>query len=355
MSTIEIAGRKIGHHHPVFIVAELSGNHHKSFDTAVELIHAAREAGADAVKTQCFCPGSMTLHSDTEPFRIVWQGKETTLWDLYSETAMPMEWHPRLMELAESLGLVYFASVFDKAGVDYMDSLGVPALKVASFELTDLPLIRYAASKGKPIIFSTGMATKPEIADAVLAAGGYDSREDVQLAALHCVSAYPAGPKDANLRTLHNLVPEWAGPAGDIVIGLSDHTRSNAVVSAAVALGARIIERHLKLDEEDKGPDASFSDTPDEFADMVAHVRNVEAALGVVRYGPTDAEREMVKYRRSLWVVRDVPRGGTFTTDNLASLRPATGLHPKHLDAVLGKRAARDCRAGEALSWEMVE
>ncbi len=350
MSNIEIAGRTIGPGYPVFVIAELSGNHHRNYDTAVELIHTAHRAGADAVKTQCFRPCSMTLKSDSAPFRINWQGQDTTLWDLYSQTAMPMEWHRPLKELTESLGMVYFASVCDREGVDFMDALGVPAFKIASFELIDTPLIRYAASKGKPLILSTGMATKQEIRQAIDAANRCLA-SPAAVVLLKCTSAYPARASDCNLSTLPSMC--YIAPYRDIV-GLSDHTLGIAVPIAAVALGACIIEKHLTLSRADGGPDATFSLEPAEFWQMVGAVRVTEQALGEVRYGPTESEQPMLRFRRSLWLVADVRQGGQFTAANVRSLRPLGGLEPCEWDNVIGRTATRDCQSGEALQWEMV-
>lgn len=348
MSTIQIANRTIGPGHPVFVVAEMGGNHAQSFETAKRLVLAAHEAGADAVKSQCFRPCSMTLKSEAEPFMIDWQGCHRSLWSLYSETAIPMEWHKPLKDLAESLGMVYFASVFSRESLDFMDALGVPAFKIASFELTDLPLIRYAAGKGKPLILSTGMATQNEIYSAIGAVQKASPSQETELALLKCVSAYPASAGDTNLVMMQHWIREWGW-----VAGLSDHTLGIAVPVAAVALGACIIEKHLTLSRADGGPDAAFSLEPQEFRVMVDAVRVAEQAIGEVRYGSTEAEKPMLRLRRSLWLVANVKQGESFTPDKVRSLRPAVGIEPKDYDEIIGKRAAKDCRAGEALTWAM--
>lgn len=362
MTNINVGETAIGSSCPVWVVAELSGNHHRDYGTAVALIHAAKEAGADAVKTQCFTPGSMTIDSDALPFRLVWDGRERTLHDLYAETAMPLVWHAPLKALAESLGLTYFASVFDQAGTDLLTGLGVSCFKIASFEITDTLLIRYVASKGKPLLISTGMATAEEIQSAVRAAdSGIKDRicltenkflsSPCAVVLLKCTSAYPAPVEAANLST----IPALTGlSAYRDLVGLSDHTQNNAVTAAAVALGACVVERHLKLSPDDPGPDAGFSDTPEQFAAMVQAIRETETALGKKTYGPTESEQPMLRFRRSLWVVKDVAAGEAFTLDNLRSLRPVVGLLPKELYYVLSKTAARDCKAGEPLTWEMV-
>lgn len=361
MSGITIAGRKIGPGHSCFIVAEMSANA-RTLAEAKEIVLWAKLAGADAVKTQCFAAETMTIDSDTEQFMIDWQGQMRTLYSLYREAAMPLCWHADLKKLTESLGMIYFASVFSRADVDFMRSLDVACYKISSFELGDTGLIRYAASKGKPIILSTGMGTIGEINAAIRAAN--DGKKDrvhlpenrhlmppCEVALLKCTSAYPASATDANLRTIQQM-RECQFP--HIPIGLSDHTLGIAVPVAAVALGACIIEKHLCLDRSLGGPDAAFSLEPHEFKAMVEAVRIAEQALGEVRYGPTESEKPMLRYRRSLFVVDDVQAGELFTAENVRSIRPADGLHPKHYDEVLGKRAARNIERATPLTWEMI-
>lgn len=320
---------------PVFIVAELSGNAGKDFDKALRLVYAAHEAGVSAVKTQCFTPDSITLDSDRSEFRLTWQGQERTLYDLYSETAMPMEWHPKLMLAAMSLGMEYFASVFSPQDADYMESLGVCAYKIASFELNDLPLIRHVARKGKPMILSTGMASALEIKLAAKATAP-------NRIFLKCTSAYPAPLESANLRTLT-----------DSFSGLSDHTLSIIPPIVAVSLGAVLIEKHLCLSRADGGPDSSFSLEPDEFAAMVQAVRDTEKALGKVHYGPTEAEKPMLRFRRSLFAVQDIAEGEEITHNNVRSIRPGDGLPPD--SEVWGKRAKRRIGKGTPLQWNLLD
>lgn len=369
MPTLTIAGRKVGPGQPCWIVAELGANAARDYATAEALVRAAKEAGADSVKTQCFEWDTMTLQDDSPPFQLTWAGKETSLWQLYAETAMPLGWHKPLKDLAESLGMVYFASVFSPADADFMSWLDVPAYKIASFEITDLPLIRAVAKKGKPILLSTGMAELMDVLEAINAADeGMRDRirlpENRGLAApapvvvLKCTSAYPAPASEANLRTIQDprlrahTAAGWRNEYTPYLHGLSDHTRSNAVVSAAVTLGACIVERHLTLDRSAGGPDAAFSDEPVEFAAMVRAIREAEAALGTVHYGPTESELPMLRYRRSLWVVKDLAEWEVLTTENVRSLRPIGGLEPRHLPDVLGKRAKRALVRGTALGWE---
>lgn len=351
MSEITIAGRNVGPGNPCWIVAELGGNAAPDYATAERLMLAAKAVGADAVKTQMFEPADMTLKSDARPFRLIWQGKDMTLWDLYSKTAMPMNWHRGLNELAKKLGLIYFSSIFSKQGIGYAESVGIPCLKVASFELTDLPLIRAAARTGKPLILSTGMATRAEIREAIAVADGVGP--PVSLVLLKCTSAYPAPLKEANLASLPST--RELDPWRTCPVGLSDHTRSNAVIAAAVTLGACVVERHLTLDRKKGGPDAAFSDEPHEFAAMVATIRDVESALGTVHYGPTESEIPMLRFRRSLWAVADIKAGEVLTAENVRCLRPADGLEPKEWDRVIGKRARVDIARATALKWEMME
>jgi pseudaminic acid synthase len=356
--TLQIGSHKIGADHPALVIAELSGNHHQDYQQACDLIRAAADAGADMVKTQCFTPDAMTMHLDAPTHRLTWNGRDYTLWDLYAETAMPMAWHEPLMALANSLGLLYTASVFDQVGIDLGERLGFPAYKVASFELTHTPLIRAIARTGKLLLLSTGMATEAEITASIeaMAQAWHDipteivrtMSEEMPFIVMRCTTAYPAPIASANLRTIH----EWLDVC---TVGLSDHSRSNSVVSAAVALGARVVERHLTLSRSLGGPDAPFSDEPHEFAAMVRAIRDVEAALGTVHYGPTESEVPMLRYRRSLWVTRDVTPGESLTPDNIAALRPTGGLAPAEWDSVIGHKATRALARGEPLTRECVE
>lgn len=344
---IRIDGRLISPGLPSYIVAEVSANHNQCFERAVETIKAAKEAGADAVKLQTYTPDTMTIRSDNEYFKIkgtLWDKR--TLYDLYSEAYTPWEWHSRLKEVAEELGLQLFSTPFDISAVDFLEELGVPAYKVASFEIVDLPLLRRIGRTGKPVILSTGMATLAEIDEAVRTLREAGA---TQIALLKCTSAYPSPPEDMNLRTIPHLREAFGVP-----VGLSDHTLGIAVPVAAATLGACIIEKHFTLSRADGGPDSAFSLEPKEFRAMVEAVRTVERALGAVRYGPTEHESESLPFRRSLFVVKDVKAGEPFTEDNVRSIRPAYGLHPRYLDVVLGRRASRDIPAGTPLSWELV-
>jgi pseudaminic acid synthase len=345
---LEIAGRKVGPGQRVFIIAEMSANHRGDYAEAVEIIHAAAEAGADAVKIQTYTADTMTIDSDAAPFQIkggLWGGR--TLYDLYREAFTPWEWYPRLKEEAEKAGVVLFSSPFDKTAVDFLADMDAPAYKIASFELVDIPLIEYAASKGKPLIISTGMGTLDEITDAVHAAR---SAGGGGLALLKCTSAYPASPEGLNLMTIPHLAREY-----DVVAGLSDHTLGVSVPAACVALGACIIEKHFIISRDKGGLDSSFSLEPDEFKDMVEAVRMTEQSLGTVRYGPAESEKGSLAHRRSLFVVKDMKAGEIFTEDNVRSIRPSDGLAPKYLKEVLGKKAGRTIERGEPLSWDMVE
>ena len=345
---INIHGRCIGGAHPVYFVAEVSANHNQDFDHAVRIIEAAKEAGADAVKLQTYTADTITISSERECFRIkggtLWDGR--TMYDLYQEASTPWEWQPRLKSLCEELGLDLFSSAFDPSAVDFLEDMGVPAHKIASPELVDVPLIQKMARTGKPLILSTGMATIEEIEEAVMAARNAGA---TQLALLRCTSAYPAPPEEMNLRSIPDLMQRFEVP-----VGLSDHTPGIAVSVAATALGASLIEKHLTLSRADGGPDSAFSLEPLEFKTLVETVRIAEKALGKVQYGPTPREVTMRAYRRSLFVVRHVKKGEVFTSENVRSIRPADGLHPRHLTDVIGRHAAGDIERGTPLTWELV-
>lgn len=344
---LTINNRKIGPGEPVYIVAEMSANHNQSFDQAVRILEAAKVAGADAVKLQTYTPDTLTIDCDNEYFRIkgtLWEGKN--LHRLYGEAYTPWEWQPKLKEMADQLGLDLFSTPFDGTAVDFLETMGVPAHKVASFEIVDLPLLRKIAATGKPVILSTGMASLSEIDEAVntLMEGGAS-----QIALLKCTSAYPALPSDMNLKTIPHLAAAFGVP-----VGLSDHTTGMAVPVAAVALGACIIEKHFTLSRADKGPDSEFSLEPQEFKAMVGAVREAEQALGQICYTLSHKERDSRVFRRSLFVVQDVAAGEKLTEVNVRSIRPGHGLHPRYLETVLGRRAVRGIRKGTPLSWELV-
>jgi N-acetylneuraminate synthase len=345
---IQIGKRPIGPRWPVYVVAELSANHNQDYSRAARIIHAAKDAGADAVKLQTYTADTITVRSDQKEFRIgggtLWDGR--TLHELYAEAYTPWEWQPRLKKVAEDLGMDLFSSAFDATAVDFLEEMGVPAHKVASFELVDIPLIQRMARTGKPLIMSTGMASVEEIEEALQSARQAGA---TQIALLKCTSAYPAPAEEMNLRT----IPEMARRFGEPV-GLSDHTMGIAAPVAAVALGACIIEKHLTMSRATPGPDSGFSLEPHEFKAMVEAVRTAEKALGEVHFGLSDTEEASRVFRRSLFVVQDVKRGETFTPGNIRSIRPGHGLHTRHLAEVLGKRAVRDIERGTPLSWDLV-
>jgi N-acetylneuraminate synthase len=348
MNSLRISGRSVEAGAPAYVIAEVSANHHQKFEVAERIIRAAAEAGANAIKLQTYTADTITLRSDQEYFRVrggtLWDGR--TLYDLYGEAFTPWEWQPKLKQIANDLGMDLFSSAFDGSAVEFLEKLDVPAHKVASFELVDIPLIQKMARTGKPLILSTGMATLAEIQEAVDAARGAGA---TQIALLKCTSAYPAPPDEMNLRTIPDLAERFAVP-----VGLSDHTIGVAVPVAAVALGACIIEKHLTLSRSMPGPDSAFSLEPDEFKQMVDAVRDTERALGKVHYGLAPKEEASRVFRRSLFVVADVKAGERFTEANVRSIRPGHGLHTRHLPEVLGKPAARDCARGTPLSWELV-
>jgi pseudaminic acid synthase len=348
-STISVNGHRIGAGSPVYVIAELSANHGGRYETAVRIVEAAKAAGADAIKLQTYTPDTITIASDAEPFRLgdgsLWAGR--TLYDLYGEASMPWEWQPRLKALATELGLDCFSSPFDPTAVAFLEKMDVPAYKVASFELVDLPLVRLMARTGKPLIMSTGMATEDEIDEAVAAARGAGA---TQIALLTCTSAYPSPPEAINLGAIAVMAERW-----DVPVGLSDHTIGEAVPVAAVAVGAAIVEKHLTLDHDHATPDSPFSLDADEFKRMVAAIRVAEQALAGASLGPTPAEEGSRKFRRSLFVVEDVPAGQPLTARNVRSIRPAAGLHTRHYEGVLGRRAVRDISRGTPLAWDMLE
>lgn len=349
MNTIRIAGREIGPGRPVYIVAELSANHHQDFEQAARLVRLAKECGADAVKLQTYTPDTITIASGRPEFRVgggtQWDGR--TLHDLYAEALTPWEWQPKLKALAEELGLHLFSSAFDASAVEFLERMSVPAHKVASFELVDLPLIEAMARTQKPLLLSTGMASLPEIEEAVATARAAGASE---IALLKCTSAYPAPAESMHLRVIPDLAQRFACP-----VGLSDHTTGIAVPIAAVAMGACIIEKHFTISRSLAGPDSAFSLEPGEFRELVAAVRFAERALGEVRYGGDERETAMRRLRRSLYVVRDVRCGEKFTPENVRSIRPAAGLAPRYLREVLGACAASDIAAGTPLSWDLVK
>jgi len=349
MNEIVINGRRIGPGHPAYVIAEVSANHNGKLERAMEIVRAAKAAGADAVKLQTYTPDTITLKSDSPLFRHggtgLWANRD--LYSLYQEAYTPWEWHPQLKALADELGLTLFSTPFDHTAVDFLETLRVPAYKIASFELVDIPLIQKVAKTGKPLILSTGMGTLEEIAEAV---NGFRAAGGKELALLKCTSAYPSPPEAMNLRTMRDLHNRFNVPSG-----LSDHSMGHTVAVAAVALGGTIVEKHFTLSRSDPGPDSAFSMEPAEFRAMVDAIRLTESALGGIHYEPTPAEAESRRFRRSLFVTRDMKAGETFTPDNVRSVRPAAGLPPKHQPEILGKAATRDIPAGTPLEWGMVQ
>ena len=349
MNCIQISSRKIGQNKSTFIIAELSANHLQNFDLAVDTIKAMKKSGADAVKLQTYTPDTMTIDSDNEYFQInqgtLWDGK--TLYQLYQEAYTPWEWQPKLKQIAEELGLICFSSPFDRTAVDFLEEMNVPAYKVASFEITDILLIEYIASKGKPVIISTGIATLADIEEAVHACRRMGND---QIALLKCTSAYPAPLEESNLRTILNLADTF-----NTVVGLSDHTLGISAPITSVALGAMIIEKHFILDRKMGGPDAAFSMEPDEFRSMVEAVREVEKALGTVNYDLTEKTRKSREFSRSLFAVEDIKAGESFTKENVRSIRPGFGLHPRYYGQIIGKKTRTDIKRGTPLDWDLIE
>lgn len=336
--SITIAGRRISHDLSPYIIAELSANHNGKLETALKIIEEAKRSGADAVKLQTYTADTITLNCDSEDFQIhggLWDGKN--LYQLYQEAHMPWEWHAPLFEYARKLGITIFSSPFDNTAVDLLEDLNAPAYKIASFEAVDLPLIKYVASTGKPMIISTGMADAEEIQEAIDAAREGGCKE---LAILHCVSGYPAPAEDYNLRIIPDMIDRFG-----LVTGLSDHTLDNTTAIASVVLGASIIEKHFTLNRNGGGPDDSFSLEPAELAALCRDSKTAWAALGKVDYGRKSSEQGNAKFRRSLYFVKDLKAGDIITADAVRSVRPGFGLAPKYLNIILGKRVKHSVEA----------
>ena len=345
--SVTIDGRPIGPDHPPFVICELSANHNGSLDRMLELVDAAAATGCDAIKIQTYTPDTMTLQSDRPEFRIeggLWDGY--TLYDLYSEAQTPYDWHPAIFERARARGVTLISTPFDVTAVELLESLDVPAYKIASFELTDLPLVAAVARRGKPMIMSTGLATLAEIDEAVRTArqAGCD-----EIVLLHCVSSYPAPDEDSNLRTIPVLRQAFGVP-----IGLSDHTHGSAVSVAAVALGACVIEKHFTLARADGGPDSAFSLEPGEFAQLCRSVRQGWTALGHVSFDLVGQERGNVMFRRSIFASRDIAEGEPLSAENVRIVRPGHGLEPRFLRTVLGRKARRAIARGEPVTWDVI-
>lgn len=347
--SININGFKIGEKSRVFIIAELSANHGHDINIAKKTIKAAKEAGADAIKIQTYTADTLTIDCDNEYFKLssgtIWDGR--TLYDLYSEAATPWEWHRELMEYANEVGLIFFSTPFDKTAVDFLEELNVPMYKVASFEIMDISLIEYIASKGKPIIMSTGVASLSDIEEAVQACKRMSNN---QIIILKCTSSYPAKIEDANLNTIPNMKETFG-----VEVGLSDHTLGITVPVVSIALGAKVIEKHFILDKSIGGPDASFSLESSEFKEMVDAIRDAEKALGRVDYSMNEKKIKNRLLGRSLFVVKDMKAGELFTEENIRSIRPANGLAPKYFESILGKAATQEIKKGTPVSWKLIE
>lgn len=346
--SISIAGRRIAADEAPYVIAELSANHNGRLETAIAIVEQAKAAGADAVKLQTYTADTITLNCDSEDFQIhggLWDGQ--TLYSLYRQAHMPWAWHKPLFEHARKIGITIFSSPFDHTAVDLLEELNAPAYKIASFEAVDLPLIKYVASTGKPMIISTGMADAEEIGEAIEAARAGGCKE---LAILHCVSGYPAPAEDYNLQTIPDMIERFG-----LVTGLSDHTLDNTTAIASVVLGASIIEKHFTLDRKGGGPDDSFSIEPAELRALCKDSKTAHAAMGGVDYKQKPSEKANIKFRRSLYVVQDIKAGERFSESNVRSIRPGYGIAPKYWDSVIGKRAACDVKAGHPLLWDAVD
>jgi len=350
MSSFDLGGRRVGVDAAPFVIAEMSGNHNQSLERALQIVEAAARAGAHALKLQTYTADTMTLDLDHGEFFIadpgsLWAG--SSLYSLYQKAYTPWEWHEPIFRRARELGMLAFSTPFDESAVDFLESLDVPAYKIASFENTDLPLIRKVAATGKPMIISTGMASLAELDETVRAAREAGCRD---LVLLKCTSTYPASPENSNVRTIPHL-RELFG----CEVGLSDHTLGVGAAVAAVALGASVVEKHFTLSRAEGGVDAAFSLEPAELASLVEESQRAWQSLGQVRYGASQAEQASKRYRRSLYVVRDMAAGEVFDASNVRAIRPGLGLAPKHLDALLGRKARQPLKRGTALDWSLVE
>lgn len=345
---IDIAGRKIGKNFPPYIIAELSANHNGDINRAFKIMELAKKAGADAIKLQTYRADTITIDCDSEDFQIhggLWDGQ--TLYNLYKNAQMPWEWHKPLFDKAKELDITIFSSPFDFTAVDLLEDLNAPAYKIASFECIDLPLIKYVAATKKPMIISTGMANEEEIREAIETV--YENG-CTQLVVLHCVSGYPAPAKDYNLATIPDMEKRF-----NVLTGLSDHTIDNTTAIASVALGACLIEKHVTLDRNGGGPDDSFSLEPEELRQLCCNSKTAWEALGQINYERKESEKGNVKFRRSLYVIKDMKAGDIFTTDNVKSIRPGFGLAPKYYEEILGKKAKRNIIFGTPLEKNLID
>ena len=344
----KIGNRIIGEGHPAYIIAEMSGNHAGSLENAIKIIHAAKEAGADCIKIQTYTADTLTIDCDNEYFHIdngTWEGEN--LYHLYEKAFTPWEWQPILMEEAKKVGIDFFSTPFDNTSVDFLEDMGVEFYKIASFEIVDIPLLEYVASKKKPIIMSTGMSTKEEIKEAVEAIKKCGNNN---IALLRCASAYPAITDEMNLATMMDMAKEF-----DVVVGLSDHSMGSVGALTSVALGGSIVEKHFCLSREIENPDSSFSMEPAEFAAMVSDIRQAQKAKGIVSYGPTAQEKDNVKFRRSVFCIKDIAKGEKFTEENIRIIRPGYGMKPKFYPEILGKTAKVEIKRGTPLMKEYID
>lgn len=344
---INFKNRSIGDDYPCYIIAEMSANHAGDINRAIEIIHAAKESGADCIKLQTYTPDTLTIDCNNEYFQIkkgTWQGEN--LYQLYQKAYTPWEWQGRLKEEADKIGLDFLSTPFDKTAVDFLESLEVDFYKIASFELVDIPLIKYVASKGKPIIMSTGMGSLGEIEEAV---NTVQSQGNKNLCLLKCSSAYPAVSEDMNLKTIQNLKEIFGVPAG-----LSDHSIGSIGAVTGVAMGANVIEKHFCLSRSVENPDASFSMEPHEFKAMVKDIRTAEKAMGKVSYRLSEKEENSKIFRKSIFVTKDISQGGIFNEENIRVIRPGYGLQPKYYEDIVGKKAAEDIKRGTPLQWNMI-
>lgn len=347
--TFEICGRKVGNEHPPFIIAEMSGNHNQSLDRALEIVDAAAKSGAHALKIQTYTADTMTLNISEGDFYIkdpnsLWKGN--SLYSLYKQAFTPWEWHEAIFKRCKEWGIIGFSTPFDESSVDFLESLNVPCYKIASFENTDLTLIKKVASTKKPLIISTGMASVAELDETVKVARKSGCKD---LVLLKCTSSYPASPENTNLNTIPHMTELFG-----CQVGLSDHTMGVGAAVASVALGASVVEKHFTLSRADGGVDSAFSLEPSELASLVVESERAWQALGYIYYGSTDKEKDSIKYRRSLYIVEDVKAGDILTNKNIRSIRPGYGLPIKYHDIILGKQVKRDIKKGTPLSWDLV-
>lgn len=347
---MNLGGRMVGPNHPPFIIAEMSGNHNQSLERALQIVEAAAEAGAHALKIQTYTADTMTINLDTKDFQIndqssLWKGNN--LYKLYQQAYTPWEWHKPIFNKAKELGMIPFSTPFDHTAVDFLEELNVPMYKIASFENNDLPLIKKVAATGKPLIISTGMATIEELEETVQTARAFGCKD---LILLKCTSTYPASPENTNITTIPDMRDRFG-----CQVGLSDHTMGIGVAVGSIALGATIIEKHFTISRAEKGVDSAFSMEPDEMKSLVIEAERVWRSLGHVSYGTTSEEKKSLKFRRSIYVVKDIKPGDILTTDNLRVIRPGFGLAPKYYDQLIGKTAAKEIKAGTPTDFSLLE